>query len=315
MEITSAALWKLLRQHSSFILTTHVSPDGDAVGSMLAMYEMLCSMGKSVEMVIDDTVAKKYQFLRYFNDFKTTEDTFNRCPDLLISLDASDRARSGRVLDLVQAPILNIDHHISNTKFADYVYLRPSCAANGEILAALMLKEQINISADMANALYLAIATDCGFFKFANTKKHTLEMASKMIEFGAQPAIISNAIEARSLCYVHYLGKVLETLETYEEGKIAGIVITANIMTLLEGDTDSFVDYPRSINTAEIAFVLKCLSDKVTRVSLRSKNIDVNKIAACFGGGGHIRASGCTINENAETAKTLLLEAIRAGMA
>lgn len=315
MEITSVAVWKLLRQHNSFIVTTHVSPDGDAVGSVLAMYEMLRSMGKSVEMVIDDTVAKKYQFLRYFNDFKTVADTFNHRPDLLISLDASDRMRSGQVLEVVQAPVLNIDHHISNTKFADYVYLRPGYAANGEILAALMIKEKINISVDMATALYLAIATDCGFFKFANTTKHTLEMASKMIEFGAQPAIISNAIEARSLCYAHHLGKVLETLETYENGTIAGIVIDADTMTLLEGDTDSFVDYPRSITTAEIAFVLKCVSPKVTRVSLRSKNIDVNKIAACFGGGGHVRASGCTINEDADTAKILLLQAIRAGMA
>ena len=163
----------------------------------------------------------------------------------------------------------------------------------------------------MGTALYMAIATDCGFFKFSNTTANTLEMAAKCVAAGARPNVISETIESVSASRLELTKQVMQTIEFYKDNTVATIELNREAMTILGDDTDGFVDIIRNVDTVDIAILLKAESDDRTRVSLRSKGTDVNAIASHFGGGGHIRASGCTINLPLQEAKRALIEVIK----
>jgi len=217
----------------------------------------------------------------------------------------------GKVGALWSAPIFNIDHHISNTEFADHLYLKPEFAATGEIVTDLCTKWNWPITESMGTALYMAIATDCGFFKFSNTTANTLEMAAKCVAAGARPNVISETIEAVSASRLELTKQVMQTIEFHKNNTVATIDLNREAMNILGDDTDGFVDIIRNVDTVDVAILLKAEADDRTRVSLRSKGIDVNAVASHFGGGGHIRASGCTINLPLEKAKQALIEVIK----
>ena len=307
--ITMDALHQSLTQAHSIVLTVHIHPDGDAMGSMLAMYEALTNLGKTVTMVVDDTIPSKFAALPYGNRVRSVEDMKETvAPDMVLVLDASTLERIGEVGALWSAPIFNIDHHISNSEFADYLYLLPHFAATCEIVADLCQQWKWEITPSMANALYMGIATDCGFFKFSNTTEHTLQMAALCLAKGAQPQAISEMIEAVSAKRLELTKRAMQTIAFYKNATIASIELDTYAMEQLGDDTDGFVELIRNVDTVDIAIFLKAESDKKTRVSLRSKRADVNAIAANFGGGGHIRAAGCSIAGNLEEAKRQLLE-------
>lgn len=215
------------------------------------------------------------------------------------------------MLASVFSDIFNIDHHISNTEFADHLYLKPNFAATGEIITYLCTKWNWPITESMGTALYMAIATDCGFFKFSNTTANTLEMAAKCVAAGARANVISETIEAVSASRLELTKQVMQTIEFYKNNTVATIELNREAMTILGDDTDGFVDIIRNVDTVDIAILLKAEADDRTRVSLRSKGTDVNAIASNFGGGGHIRASGCTINLPLQEAKQALIEVIK----
>jgi phosphoesterase RecJ-like protein len=209
---------------------------------------------------------------------------------------------------IVEAPILNIDHHISNLRFADYYYLNSNAAATGEIIFELFRLTNFPINADIATCLYTAIATDCGFFRYANTTSATMRYAAELIENGAKPHVISESLESRPLDAVLALTKVLETLETYYKGKIAAITVYPDMVSE-PGSTEGFINYPRNIEGVEIAIMFKVVDEKTVRVSLRSRRADVSKLALSFGGGGHARAAGCTIFGSLAEAKNTIMNA------
>ncbi|MBS6485833.1 bifunctional oligoribonuclease/PAP phosphatase NrnA [Veillonella sp.] len=311
-KITINQLHMALCEANSIMLTVHIRPDGDAIGSMVAFYEALVGQGKTVYMVVDDVVPEKYTFLRYTDHIHDVA-YFETNPvdiDMLMVLDASTYERIGKVGALWSAPIFNIDHHISNTEFADHLYLKPDFAATGEIVTDLCTKWNWPITESMGTALYMAIATDCGFFKFSNTTANTLEMAAKCVAAGARPNVISETIEAVSASRLELTKQVMQTIEFYKNDTIATIELNREAMTIIGDDTDGFVDIIRNVDTVDVAILLKAEADDITRVSLRSKGIDVNVVASHFGGGGHIRAAGCTINLPLEEAKQALIEVI-----
>jgi DHHA1 domain protein len=163
----------------------------------------------------------------------------------------------------------------------------------------------------MANALYMAIATDCGFFKFSNTTANTLKMASLCVAAGARPNVISETIEAVSAARLELTKQIMQTIAFYKDNRVATIEISPAVMAILGDDTDGFVDIIRNVDTVDVAILLKGESPNRTRISLRSKGTDVNAIANHFGGGGHIRAAGCTIDASIDEAKSRLLEVIK----
>ncbi len=307
-KISKEQLKEALASAESIAITVHVRPDGDAMGSLLAMYEALTSQGKDVRMVVDDTIPKKFASLPYGDRIVSVDQCHNFTPDMLLVLDASTFERIGRVGALFSAPIFNIDHHISNSEFADGLYLRADFAATCEIVADMCHDWAWPITESMANALYMGIATDCGFFKFSNTGDHTLEMAALCVKAGAKPQAISERIEATSALRLEMTKRAMQTIAFYKNNTIASIELDTYAMDQLGDDTDGFVELIRNVDTVDIAIFLKAESPNRTRVSLRSKESDVNAIAQQFGGGGHIRAAGLTIDGDIEEAKRRLLE-------
>ena len=305
MDFSLKQVAELLQSSNTIFITAHVHPDGDCLGSMLALHEYLECRGKSVKMVLDDEVPALYNFLPGCESIaKPTTKVISA--DLLIVLDASDIERIGKVKEHVNAPILNIDHHISNTKFADYWYINSKSAATGEIILQLLYLLNAKITADMATCLYTAIATDCGFFRYANTSVQTMRYAADLIEYGANPNSISEYMETKPLESVLTLAKVLETLELHHHGKIATITVFPDTLDNLDS-TEGFINYPRIIEGVEIAIMFKIMNEGTIRISFRSKTVDVSTLAFSFGGGGHVRAAGCAIIGKIEDVKKKVL--------
>ena len=296
---------------NSILLTVHVSPDGDAIGSMLAMYETLVAHGKAVRMVVDDVIPEKFSFLPLCSKIEPIESLENGyTSDMLLILDASTFERIGEVGVRVSAPTFNIDHHISNTEFADGLYLRPDFSSTGETVAYLCKMWNWEITQSMGQALYMAMATDTGFFKFSNTTAHTMDMAGLCLTAGAQPHVISEAIEQVEQARIEVLKEVLEQVRFHHDGQVVSMSLTLPIMERVRDDTDGFVDMIRNIKGVDVAIVLKAKTDTLTRASIRSKVRDANQIASHFGGGGHIRAAGCSIERPIHEALEQLLAVI-----
>ncbi|MEG6585498.1 DHH family phosphoesterase [Dendrosporobacter sp. 1207_IL3150] len=308
MEISLERTAELLSNNSNIVITAHVHPDGDSLGSMLALDKCLSSMGKNVQLILDDAVPDMYDFLP--GTCKIIKPNSQKIKaDLLVVLDASDIERIGHVRAAVDAPVLNIDHHISNTKFADYLFLDSDAAATGEILFKLFKHMNTTIDPDIATSLYTAIATDCGFFRYANTSSNTMRYCAELIDFGAKPNLISEALEARPLAAITNLSKMLDTLELFFDGKVAAITVLPEMLTDND-NTEGVINYPRIIEGVEIAIMFKFVEDGICRISLRSARVDVSQLALSFGGGGHARAAGCTVSGTVAEVKEKVIGAV-----
>ncbi len=298
----------IIKSADLIAITTHINPDGDAIGSLIAFYEIVKAMGKETFMVVDDVIPEKYNFMPSVKHILNCERAKRETPDLLVVLDASTKERIGDVATLWNIQMLNIDHHISNEEFADRLYLLPHYAATGEIIAAMLADLDVEITPSIADALYLAIATDCGFFRYSNTTEHTLNMASRCVKGGARVSLISETVDSISLSRFKVLQEAVAKTEFYDNGFIAVMTLREEQLKIIEMDTDGFIDMIRNIEGVEIAILLKEISSKEIKASLRSKRADVNTLAAVFGGGGHIKASGCTIKMSLEDAKRVLVK-------
>ena len=300
----------LLLAQDKLVLCPHVSPDGDALGSTLALKMALEKAGKKVTVMVDDDVPKAFGFLPQIDCFVKPADGEVVEADLLVVLDASSLDRIGKVAQAVKAKaVANIDHHISNTQFADYLYLNTEAAATAEILCNLVEKLGITPDKDLATCLYTGIYTDCGSFRYANTTPGTMRAAAKLLEYGARPNEISDALGTNTRANIEMLGKVLQTLAFYNDGKISTLEINSDLYDK-DVNTDNFISFARYIEGVDVAVLFKAVEPTVTRVSMRSQDTDVAAIALSFGGGGHIRAAGCTVELPLEQAKAKVLEAI-----
>lgn len=310
MKISLEQTAALLKQHNKFVLTAHINPDGDAVGSVLALALTLRSMDKEVICLLDDDIPERFRFLTGIEllgkvNVQSAEQA-HLDADLLIILDSSDRERIGAVAKLCTAPILNIDHHISNEGFADYFYLDSQAAATGEIVFALLALLNKEMDLPTAEALYVAIATDCGFFRFSNTTPQTMRICADLLAAGVLPHKISEQMEQRPLETVQALGRALGAVEFFADGRIGCMVLDHTFLTGCDS-TEGFIDLVRTIEGMDMAVLIKEIEPNVCRVSMRAKTIDVSRIAVSFGGGGHKKAAGCTIQAAADTAKELIV--------
>ena len=311
VELALAAAAERLLASQRPLLTVHVSPDGDAIGAMLGLYWLLVEQGCQPTMVVDDAVPAVFQNLLGAELIQPVTET-NIDADLLVVLDASDDGRIGRVRQLVTPglPVLNIDHHISNTGFSEMRWLDVQAAATAEMIAQLAEHWQYAYGrTGVAEALYTGIATDCGFFRYANTTPRTMRLAARLLEMGVQPNEVSDRLETQPLQMVSKLTDILSGLEMHSDGRVALMSIPLEQYDP-DAYSDSFIRYPRYIAGVEVAVLLKSVAADVTRVSMRSKELDVSAVALQFGGGGHKRAAGCTILRPLDEAKTVILQAL-----
>ncbi len=307
MEISLRRVARMLGEADRIVITAHIHPDGDSLGSMLALYAPLAALGKKVSLLLDDEVPAVYRFLPGAELIRRPEGRVEA--DLLVVLDASDADRVTAVVEAVKAKTLNIDHHISNTKFADFWYIDSQAAATGEIILDLLHLMKLEITADMAVNLFTAIATDCGFFRYANASSATLRHAADLIDRGAQPHVIAEQLETKPLASIMTLRSVLDSLEIHAGGRIAAVTVDIDATENAAETTEGYINYPRNIEGVEIAVMFKPVDDSATRVSFRSRRCDVSRLALAFGGGGHARASGCTVNSGLAGAKEQILRA------
>lgn len=308
-ELSLQSTIDLLKNAHQLTLVSHIGPDGDTLGSTLALAAGLKQAGKKVTIMVDDTISSTYSFMPGLSGYVRPEAGKKIPGDLVVVIDASSKDRMGLAEECVTGPILNIDHHISNTKFADYLYLDATAAATGEIIYALLTQWPLTITREIATCLYVAIVTDCGYFKYSNTTPRTMRIAADLLAMGLEPSSISDQLELKTKATMELLQKVITTLAFAEQGKIATMEISrANYDKAI--DTDSFISYPRYIEGVEVAAMFKEVEENVTRVSMRSRFLDVSKIALTFKGGGHKKAAGCTIYAPLEAAKASLLAAL-----
>lgn len=295
-----------LQQCQVIAVTSHQQPDGDSLGSMLALGRQLAELGKTVHLLLDDEVPAMYRFLPGWEQIRRPQ-PLERA-DVLVVLDAGEWHRVGAVAQISYGTAINIDHHLGNTIAEELSCIDTGAAATGELVYHLVQAlAPADKSADIATCLYTAIVTDCGFFRYANTSPAVLRIAATLVEWGAQPKEIAENVETRSAATLTALGKVLDTLEVHANGRIAFISLDQELAGKVES-TEGFVNYPRAIEGVEIAALFKETESGVVRVSLRSKNADVNAVARSFSGGGHHRAAGCTIKGTLSDAKARVLE-------
>ena len=309
MNITLREMGDELKKLNRIVVTGHVNPDGDAVGSALALAAILKQLGKDVRVVFNDDMPRNFSILPYRSEIEKPPANGEKIPaDALVIVDASPD-RIGRVLECVDAPILNIDHHVSNDGEGRKLYCDPDSAATAEIIFKLGMDLNVELTKEIAACIYVGIATDSGFFCYSNTTPRTLWIASKLLEVGVRPNVISEVLEERPLAVIVGLGEALRTLELWHDGKAAGIFLDRELTSKLE-TTEGFIDQIRVIEGVDVALMLKCTGENVCRVSMRSKNVDVTKIALQFDGGGHIRAAGCTLKMPFDEAKKAIVDAI-----
>ena len=300
----------LLKAAKKLVIVSHVSPDGDTLGSSLALMHALRMLGKEVIMNVDDDISTVYSFLPGIAEYRRFAPEESVDADLLVIVDASSADRAGNAMDVVKSPaVLNIDHHKTNTRFADYLYLDSDAAATAEIIYSLLLEMGIKLTRNIATCIYEGIYTDTGSFKYSNTTSNTLKTAADLLKYGVNPSLISDNMELKSRSQVEMLRKVLETLTFLKDGKIAYIEIPLELYDH-NVETDTFISYPRYVEGVEIALLFKQVEENLTRVSFRSKEIDVAKIALSFGGGGHKKAAGCSIYAPLKEAEKVILEAV-----
>jgi len=311
-----AALLSLLQGKMSFLLTAHIFPDGDNLGSLMALRAGLLKLGKRVQVTIDDSVPAAYAFVEGSQSILRPE-MVNNDYEIIIVLDSSSIDRIGAVQNLVKQniPMINIDHHISNTGFGTVQYIDEQAAATAEIIYQLLLDLGVALDDNIAAAIFTGIATDCGFFRYANTTPRTLSIAAEMVSHGAKPHEISDAVEMRTVPVLKLLSRVLDSIEVSSNGKIAWLTIDQTLLSSLGAnpeDTDGFINYARYIRGVEVAVLFREVPDRGIKVSMRSRNnFDVSKTALHFGGGGHKLAAGCSFDTQMEDAKEQVLAKIR----
>ena len=310
MKITLKQAAEKLMTAKKFLLTAHVNPDGDAIGSTLALAALLRAKGKDAIVMIDDKLPKNLSFLPGYDKIVRPEEGKKVDAELLVILDTS-LDRIGEVGKAAAGlPVLNLDHHISNDEKADFLY-NDNRAAAAEIVFELVERLGGEFTPEIATPLYTGIATDTGFFKFSNTRPETMRAAARLLEAGVRPEQVSEALEEKPESVVRGQAAALQTMELSYNGRVAGLYLDKELATSLD-TTEGFIDFVRVIEGVEIAVLIKCMDENFCRVSVRSKGLDVSKVAMKFGGGGHIRAAGFSVKKPLTEAKKDVLDALGA---
>ncbi len=308
-----------LQQAQQIVLITHIKPDGDALGSMLGLADILRQMEKSVLCYLEEPVPHLYRFLPGWQQAETSFAKVEEFVDsggqdvLAVVLDCGDMARLGKKGPQLRKihPFVVIDHHKGNNGFGDLSWVEPGRSSTAEMICDLAGAMGQHFSPAAATCLYAAIATDTGSFRYESTSSHTYRVVARLVDCGAQPGDINEKLyDSYSLGRLQLLQQVLATLEFFADDRVAVISVSESMMadtgTTLE-DTEDFINLPRVVESVQVAVFLKEGSNSVS-VSLRSRgNVDVSQVAQMFGGGGHARASGFRQNG-------LALDAVRASL-
>ncbi len=307
---------QILRKARRVLIATHVFPDGDALGSQLALGFALEAAGKEVYFYSEEPVSHILDFLpgsdRLITELPGNDETF----DCTVSLDCGDKRRLGEGVDqlLCHKPFIAIDHHAGHQTFADVSWVDEYRSSTGEMIYDLLRCLDCEISQETAYCLYTAILTDTGSFKYQSTTAHTLRVAADLLDYGVKPAeICGHIFDNYTKNRLQLLKSVLASLSLHAEDSVAIISVSQDLLNstgTIPADTELFINFPRSLKTVKVAVFLKETADNLIGVSMRAKGeVDVAEVARSFGGGGHRNAAGFKV---ADTALSQLKEQLLA---
>lgn len=304
----------LSRPRGSVLLLGTVQPDGDLLGCQIGLGLALANAGVAVTLAGPHPVPDVYRFLPGADLVQRWEAA--PAPfDLVILMDCPDPSRTGGLLEGARqagTAVLNIDHHPDNKRYGDVNWIEPEAAATGEMVYDLIQALGLKVTPEIATNLFTAIHTDTGSFRYSNTTARTLRIAADLVAQGARPASVSGALyEGRKRDDLQRLGVLLGRVEMSADGQVAWLALPEGSVPESLVEAEDLVSYPRSIASVKVAFLLREIGDGRVKVSLRAKgDVNVGKIAAAFGGGGHANAAGCTIGGSLSEARDALLRSV-----
>ncbi|WP_367359309.1 bifunctional oligoribonuclease/PAP phosphatase NrnA [Syntrophus sp. (in: bacteria)] len=312
----------IIDRSRTFLISSHERLDGDAVGSELALYGLLRQTGKEADVYNQDATPENYRFLPGSQVIRQElpADCASRY-DAAFIVDCSDLSRVGRGSEKIAriGTLVNIDHHISNSMFSEFSYVDPRASSTGELIYRLISRMGCSVTRDIATNLYAAILTDTGGFHYGTTGRETLIAAGNLVGWGADPQEISeNIYENNPLAKIRLLSKALDTLTFDLDGRFGYMVVWQKDMQAVGAvpeHTEGFVDLPRSISGVEVSALFSEQHNGPFKVSFRSKGeVNVERVARAFDGGGHRNASACRIQGDFETVYSRVLDVIRDGI-
>ncbi|MBU1651704.1 bifunctional oligoribonuclease/PAP phosphatase NrnA [bacterium] len=300
-----------VKQQQRILVTTHVSPDGDAIASLLAAAKMIHLMGSQAICFLDGGIPSHIVFLPGSGEIITSFDNAPENFDAVLAVDAATLERIGDTAKLIQPgqPIINIDHHADNPEYGHLNIIFPEAASTTEILFQIAVTLNLPIDKDLATLLYTGLVTDTGGFRYSNTSARAFQAACDLTQRGANPNQIAEAVFASNTeSSIRMLTNALSNLDICHHGQIA----TMSVDTV-EGreEPEDLAEYPLRVRGV-VACALFRKKDGKTRVSLRSRGaVSVSDIAHTFGGGGHPNAAGFTVAEEIDTVRPRVIEALR----
>ncbi len=308
---------RLKKENGEILIFTHENPDGDGIGSMLALCSFLRKKGKNVTCAMKDPLPHIYDFLPNADEIKKLP--LDKEFDLAILVDAAGVFRAGA--EVKAKEVIRIDHHLGGNVESPYDYVDPKAPSTTTVVGRILRQwDEKEIDKNIAMCLYAGLLTDTGSFKYNNVNKETFDFAEFLVEKGVNPNYMSTMIfERNKPSTIFLLKEVLSTIELTDNGKIASLVVRREFLEKTgaeEEETEGFVNFARGIDGVEVAFIMIQKPDKETwRVSLRGKGkINVQKIAQKLGGGGHRDAAGCRLKGTEEEVKQKIIDTIKEEM-
>lgn len=308
---------RVLRENERFAVLSHIRPDGDALGSQLALALSLQQLGKKVQVWNEDGMLEKYSFLPRA-DLLTKPPHIAEDVNVAIALDTAIQNRLGTAFTAVRSAKIwiNIDHHLSNPGYGDLVHVDPTAPATGQIIFDLIKSQGFPFDREIAENLYAAISTDTGSFQYPKTSVRTFEVAAELVCTGINVGQLSQQLyENYPRRRVELLRELLRTMRFERDGRVASFSLslkTAAELGVLPEDNEGLIDHLRAVRGVIVAVFFEELSDSKVRVSMRSKSDTVDVCAICqrFGGGGHTLAAGARVRGTLAEVENKVLEAI-----
>lgn len=316
--MTAKVFLKNLKKYKSYLISTHVHPDPDALSSLLTLAVYLRDLGKKVYLRTEEPVPERFRFLPGSRLIKQVNPGARADFEAVIVVDCGDLDRIGRVCELIKEKhhVINIDHHITNDKFGELNYVVPDASSTAEIIFDLLKEDRFRLTRDTALLLYLGIMTDTGSFRYDNTSAHTHAVVSELMKFRLPVGeLYRRMYESVPLNDIKVFTRVVNNFETVKDGRAIILELTKNITKQFSEEfdlRDKIFKYLRTIKGVELLVILTELEKNRTRINFRSQsNVDVAKLAARFNGGGHHRASGAMLDLNIKDSKKKILREIR----
>jgi bifunctional oligoribonuclease and PAP phosphatase NrnA len=298
-------------QRQRFVVSSHARPDGDAIGSQVAMALALRQLGKHATLVDKDPAPPQFQTFPGVRDIEVSP-TVHGSFDAAIVMECGDLSRTG-VEGFDKYFVINIDHHPGNTMYGAINWFDEKAAACGEMVFDVIEALGVTLTPEIATHIYIAILTDTGGFHFSHITPRTFEICRRCTEAGAQPEAIARAVyDSSTMGRLRLMGAVLHNLEFEAGGRVALANLSLRLLDesgATHEDADGLINIPLSVKEIQSVAFFKEIAPDSFRISMRSKgNVDVNRVAKIFGGGGHRNAAGCTLNGSYADARTRLLE-------